>query len=69
MASTAIGIFLTTGADPVAQAALALGTYGLAAERAAIGSDGSGTFRARLLDAVASLHEVGVDGVNIWPAD
>ncbi|MDQ3695899.1 MAG: hydroxyethylthiazole kinase [Chloroflexota bacterium] len=65
MASTAIGIFLTAGADPVVQTALALGTYGLAAERAAIGSDGPGTFRARLLDEVANLHDTGVAGLNV----
>lgn len=68
MASTAIGIFLTAGDDPVLQAALALATYGLAAERAAVGAGGPGTFRARLLDEVACLHETGVDGLNITAA-
>lgn len=65
MASAAIGIFLTAGDDPALQAALALGTYGLAAERAAIGAGGPGTFRARLLDEVANLHETGVSGLSI----
>ena len=65
MASAAIGIFLTAGDDPVRQTALALATYGLAAERAAVGTGGPGTFRARLLDEVAALHETGVDGVSI----
>jgi hydroxyethylthiazole kinase len=68
MASAAIGIFLTAGDDPALQAALALGTYGLAAERAAVGAGGPGTFRARLLDEVACLHETGVDGLNITAA-
>ena len=68
MASAAIGIFLTAGDDPALQAALALATYGLAAERAAIGAGGPGTFRARLLDEVAHLHETGVSGVNITSA-
>ena len=68
MASAAIGIFLTAGDDPALQAALALGTYGLAAERAAVGAGGPGTFRARLLDEVACLHEMGVEGLNISAA-
>jgi hydroxyethylthiazole kinase len=65
MATAAIGIFLTAGDDPVLQTALALGTYGLAAERAAVGAGGPGTFRARLLDEVACLHEIGVSGLSI----
>ncbi|MCA1669982.1 MAG: hydroxyethylthiazole kinase, partial [Thermomicrobia bacterium] len=60
MASAAVGILLTTEGDPAMQSALALGLYGLAAERAATaGADGArpgpGTFRARLFDAVAAL--------------
>jgi hydroxyethylthiazole kinase len=74
MATAAIGIMLTAGrradgtvADPALQAALALATYGLAAERAATGSPppGPGTFRARLLDEVAALGSTGVAGVRI----
>ncbi len=65
MATAAIGIFLAAGGDPVTQAALALGTYGLAAERAAAGDPGPGTFRARLIDEVAALGQRGVAEVKI----
>jgi hydroxyethylthiazole kinase len=65
MATATIGIFATVGSDPALQTALALGTYGLAAERAAVGEPGPGTFRARLLDEVAALHTEGTSGVNI----
>jgi hydroxyethylthiazole kinase len=65
MATAAIGIFNAVGADPVRQTALALATYGLAAERAAAGDPGPGTFRSRLLDEVAALAERGVDGVRV----
>lgn len=65
MATAAIGIFLTAGEDPAVQTALALGVYGLAAERAAVGSPGPGTFRARLLDEVAAVDEKGVTGLRI----
>ena len=65
MASAAIGIFLTAGNDPALQAALALGAYGLAAERAAAGVPGPGTFRARLLDEVANLRTTGLAGIRI----
>ena len=65
MATAAIGIFNAVGDDPALQTALALATYGLAAERAAAGNPGPGTFRARLLDEVAALHVAGVDGVRI----
>jgi hydroxyethylthiazole kinase len=65
MATAAIGIFNAVGDDPTLQTALALGTYGLAAERAAEGNPGPGTFRARLLDEVAALAEAGVAGVRV----
>jgi len=65
MATAAIGIFLTAGDDPSLQTALALATYGRAAERAAKGDPGPGTFRTRLLDEVAALGSTGVDGVHI----
>ncbi|HEX5502154.1 MAG TPA: hydroxyethylthiazole kinase [Thermomicrobiales bacterium] len=69
MATAAIGIFLAAGDDPALQAALALATYGLAAERAAIGEPGPGTFRARLLDEVAALATKGVAGVRVVESD
>ncbi len=70
MASAAIGILLTPGADVAAQAALALAVYGLAAERAATPVAGGkvpgpGTFRGRLMDEVASLLTTGVHGLRI----
>jgi hydroxyethylthiazole kinase len=65
MATAAVAVMLTAGEDPNLQAALALATFGLAAERAASGSRGPGTFRPRLLDAVAALHTQGVDGLRI----
>jgi hydroxyethylthiazole kinase len=68
MATAAIGVFLTAGEDTATAAALALAGYGLAAERAAFGEPGPGTFRARLLDEVAALGQVGVGGVRVAPA-
>lgn len=65
MATAAIGIFLTAGPDAALQTALALGTYGLAAERAAAGDPGPATFRTRLIDEVAALRAKGTAGVSI----
>ncbi len=68
MSTAAIGIMLAAGgpdANPAVQAALALATYGLAAERAAEGAQGPGTFRARLIDEVAALREKGVEGMRV----
>ena len=68
MATATIGIFATAGDDPALQTALGLASYGLAAERAAIGDPGPGTFRTRLLDEVAALEEKGTEGVTIAEA-
>lgn len=69
MATAAIAIFLAAGGDPATQTALALATYGLAAERAAapVGGTAPGplAFRTRLIDEVAALRERGVDGVRV----
>ncbi len=65
MATATIGIFNAAGDDPALQTALGLATYGLAAERAAAGAAGPGTFHARLFDAVADLHHAGTDGIKI----
>jgi hydroxyethylthiazole kinase len=65
MATTAIGAFCALGGDPGYQAALALGTYGLAAVRAAVGAQGPGSFRTRLLDEVAGLRRRGVRGLRV----
>ena len=68
MATATIGIFATAGEDPAVQTALGLATYGLAAERAAMGDPGPGTFRTRLLDEVAALGATGTEGVTIAEA-
>ncbi len=68
MATAAIGIMLAAGGDPAIQTALALATYGIAAERAATGDPGPGTFRTRLLDEVAALAGTGVAGLRIVDA-
>ncbi len=68
MATATIGIFSAVGDDPALQTALGLASYGLAAERAAEGDPGPGTFRARLLDEVAQLRPMGTAGVRIEPA-
>ena len=68
MATAAIGIFLSAGDDPLVQTALALATYGLAAERAAQEAPGPGTFRARLLDEVAALGKKGLAGIRVREA-
>jgi hydroxyethylthiazole kinase len=66
MATAAIAIALAAGSgEPARLAALGLALYARAAERAAAGDPGPGTFRARLLDEVASLHTTGVDGLEI----
>jgi len=65
MATAAVAAMLAVGGDPGVQTALALATFGLAAERAAAGSRGPGTFRPRLLDAIAALRTQGVDGLRI----
>jgi hydroxyethylthiazole kinase len=65
MATATIGIFNAVGDDPALQTALGLASYGLAAERAAEGDPGPGTFRARLLDEVAALQADGTAGIRI----
>jgi hydroxyethylthiazole kinase len=65
MATATIGIFATAGDDPALQTALGLATYGVAAERAAAGAPGPGTFHARLFDEVAALGTAGVNGIRI----
>jgi len=70
MATAAIGIFNGIGGDPVEQTALALATYGLAAERAADREPvpGPGSFRDLLIDEVAALLPTGAEGVRIREA-
>jgi hydroxyethylthiazole kinase len=65
MATATIGIFATAGDNAALQTTLGLASYGLAAERAASGGAGPGTFHARLFDEVAALHETGTEGVNV----
>jgi hydroxyethylthiazole kinase len=65
MATATIGIFNAVGDDAALQTALGLASYGVAAERAAAGSPGPGTFRSRLLDEVAALSAKGTEGIKI----
>jgi len=50
MATTVVAIFCAVEQDRLVAAASALACYGLAAERAARGTRGPGSFRASLLD-------------------
>jgi hydroxyethylthiazole kinase len=65
MATATIGIFNAVGSDPALQTALGLASYEVAAERAAAGNPGPGTFRSRLLDEVAALQQSGEVPVKI----
>lgn len=67
MATATIGIFNAVGDDAALQTALGLAAYEVAAERAAAGDPGPGTFRARLLDEVAALQQGGEVPVRIEP--
>ena len=62
--STAVtGCFLAVKPDdPLSAAAEALIAYEVAAEDAAAGAEGPGTFHARLYDALAALDPDTVDG-------
>jgi len=55
MATAAVAAFCAVEADAVAAAAAGLVCYAVAAEQAALGARGPGTFRVALLDAVAAL--------------
>jgi hydroxyethylthiazole kinase len=68
MSTSAIGIFLVAGDDAALQTVLGLAVYGVAAERAAEGGPGPGTFRSRLLDEVAAIRGKGVAGLQICQA-
>ena len=65
MATATIGIFNAVGSDPALQTALGLASYEVAAEWAAEGDPGPGTFRTRLLDQVAALQQGGEVPVRI----
>jgi hydroxyethylthiazole kinase len=62
--STAItGCFLAAKpGEPLEAAAEALAAFGVAAEDAADGADGPGTFHARLYDALYALDPETLDG-------
>lgn len=68
MATATIGIFNAVGSDPALQTALGLAAYEVAAEWAAEGEPGPGTFRSRLLDEVAALQQGGEVPVRIEAA-
>jgi hydroxyethylthiazole kinase len=66
MATTVIAIFCAVEPDKLVAAAAALACYGLAAERAARGTRGPGSFRVSLLDELYHLTPAGVSkGVRI----
>jgi hydroxyethylthiazole kinase len=63
ISSALTGCFLAAKPDdPLAAAAEALVALGVAAEDAAAGADGPGTFHARLYDALAALDPDTLDG-------
>jgi len=62
MSSALTGCFLAAKpAEPVEAAAEALGAFGVAAEDAAAGADGPGTFHARLYDGLYALDPETLD--------
>ena len=62
MSSALTGCFLAgKPAEPLEAAAEALGAFGVAAEDAARGADGPGTFHARLYDALYALNPATLD--------
>ncbi|MGH2972720.1 MAG: hydroxyethylthiazole kinase [Gaiellaceae bacterium] len=63
MSSALTGCFLAAKpAEPLEAAAEALAAFGVAAEAAASGADGPGTFHARLYDALYALDPDTLDG-------
>jgi len=63
MSSALTGCFLAVKPDePLEAAAEALAAFGVAAEDAAAGAEGPGTFHARLYDALAALDPSSLDG-------
>jgi hydroxyethylthiazole kinase len=63
MSSALTGCFLAAKPeDPLEAAAEALAAFGVAAEDAAAGADGPGTFHARLYDALYALDPGSLDG-------
>ena len=63
MSSALTGCFLAAKPDrPLEAAAEALAAFGVAAEDAAAGAQGPGTFHARLYDALYALDPVELDG-------
>ena len=63
MSSAMTGCFLAAKPDdPLEAAAEALAAFGVAAEDAAAGAAGPGTFHARLYDALYALDPATLDG-------
>ena len=69
MASALTGCFLAAKPDdPLAAAAEALVAFGVAAEDAAAGAPGPGTFHVRLYDALSALDPAALDGLaHVFP--
>jgi hydroxyethylthiazole kinase len=55
------GAFLGAGCPSFEGTVAALAYYGLAGERAAVGSDGPGSFAVRFLDALAAIDAEALD--------
>jgi hydroxyethylthiazole kinase len=62
ISSALTGCFLAAKPDRLEAAAEALAAFGAAAEEAAAGAEGPGTFHARLYDALAALDPETLDG-------
>jgi hydroxyethylthiazole kinase len=62
ISSALTGCFLAAKDEPLEAAAEALAALGVAAEDAAAGAEGPGTFHARLYDALAALDPDTLDG-------
>ena len=71
MAASVIGAFSAVEADYAKASAIALGLYGLAAERAAKKAGGPGTFKEIWFDEIHALSDKNIDGLklghyNLW---
>ena len=64
-ASALTGALLAVQSDPVVAAAQALGILGLCGEIAVRGSDGPGTLRLRIIDALYQLDDSTLEGLRI----
>jgi hydroxyethylthiazole kinase len=64
MAASIIGAFVAVEKDHALASAAALSVFGVAAELAAAGSKGPGSFKMNLYDAVYNLNEKQIEGMS-----